>query len=221
MLRRFKGFTLIELLIVVAIIAILAAIAVPNFLEAQTRSKVSRVKSDLRTYATALESYYIDNNTYPSQASSQPNGQFGAGYNQMGNDQNSGARKASTFRIKKNDADQLMTLTTPIAYLSTYFGDPFADTKGATFVYSNSPYGTGWLMWSWGPDADESSASYSSSWIVGGDIAFNKGGAGAYNYSPEPGVNETYYNASITVPSPLLVGATYDPTNGTTSSGDV
>jgi len=59
------GFTLIELLIVVAIIAILAAIAVPNFLEAQTRAKVSRVKSDLRSNATALESYFIDNNKYP------------------------------------------------------------------------------------------------------------------------------------------------------------
>lgn len=60
-----KAFTLIELLIVVAIIAILAAIAVPNFLEAQTRSKVSRVQADLRTLATALESYRVDNNRYP------------------------------------------------------------------------------------------------------------------------------------------------------------
>ena len=57
-----KAFTLIELLIVVAIIAILAAIAVPNFLEAQTRAKVSRVQSDLRTLATGIESYTVDNN---------------------------------------------------------------------------------------------------------------------------------------------------------------
>ncbi len=62
---RRKGFTLIELLIVVAIIAILAAIAVPNFLEAQVRSKVSRAKSDMRTMATALESYIVDHNNPP------------------------------------------------------------------------------------------------------------------------------------------------------------
>lgn len=60
-----KGFTLIELLIVVAIIAILAAIAVPNFLEAQVRSKVSRARADLRTIATGLEAYAADNNHYP------------------------------------------------------------------------------------------------------------------------------------------------------------
>lgn len=59
------GFTLIELLIVVAIIAILAAIAVPNFLEAQVRAKVSRAKADMRTIAIALDSYAIDQNRYP------------------------------------------------------------------------------------------------------------------------------------------------------------
>jgi len=60
-----RAFTLIELLIVVAIIAILAAIALPNFLEAQTRAKVARVKADHRTLVTALETYRISNNNYP------------------------------------------------------------------------------------------------------------------------------------------------------------
>lgn len=60
-----EGFTLIELLIVVAIIAVLAAIAIPNFLAAQMRSKVARVQADLRTAATALESYEVDNDIYP------------------------------------------------------------------------------------------------------------------------------------------------------------
>lgn len=63
MIRR--GFTLIELLVAVAIIAILAAIAVPNFLAAQTRSKVSRAKADLSTIRTALESYAVDQGSYP------------------------------------------------------------------------------------------------------------------------------------------------------------
>jgi general secretion pathway protein G len=60
-----KGFTLIELLIVVAIIGILAAIAVPNFLNAQTRTKLSRVKADIRNIATAIEMYKMDNNEFP------------------------------------------------------------------------------------------------------------------------------------------------------------
>lgn len=59
-----RAFTLIELLIVVAIIGILAAIAVPNFLNAQTRAKVSRTWSDLQTLVKTLEMYYLDNNSY-------------------------------------------------------------------------------------------------------------------------------------------------------------
>ncbi len=61
-----RAFTLIELLIVVAIIAILAAIAVPNMLEAQTRAKVSRAMADMQAIGTAIEAYYVDNNACPT-----------------------------------------------------------------------------------------------------------------------------------------------------------
>lgn len=60
-----RAFTLIELLIVVAIISILAAIAVPNFLSAQVRAKNTRAIADLRELFVAYESYYTDHQTYP------------------------------------------------------------------------------------------------------------------------------------------------------------
>lgn len=60
-----KAFTLIELLIVVAIIGILAAIAIPNFLQAQVRAKVASQESNLRTISLALEQYQVDNTAYP------------------------------------------------------------------------------------------------------------------------------------------------------------
>ena len=59
-----KGFTLIELLIVVAIIGILAAIAVPNFLNAQLRAKIAGTQSDLRVMVNAMLQYHLDNNSY-------------------------------------------------------------------------------------------------------------------------------------------------------------
>jgi general secretion pathway protein G len=60
-----KGFTLIELLIVVAIIGIIAAIAIPNLLNAIDRGKQKRTMADLRTVGTAVETYEIDNSLYP------------------------------------------------------------------------------------------------------------------------------------------------------------
>lgn len=110
-----SGFTLIELLIVVAIIAILAAIAVPNFLEAQVRSKIARVKADFRALATAIESYMVDWNSYPWRNIT---GMYSNQYNEIG------------YRL----AD----LTTPIAYVASVdFPDPFVE-KGTRGNYTDN-----------------------------------------------------------------------------------
>lgn len=63
-----RGFTLIELLIVVAIIGILAAIAVPNFLNAQLKARIARVESELRSVNEAYTAYRLDNNSWPPHA---------------------------------------------------------------------------------------------------------------------------------------------------------
>lgn len=103
-----KAFTLIELLIVVAIIAILAAIAVPNFLEAQVRAKVSRAKSDMRSIHTGLEAYKIDTNKYPKCT-------------------DNNWCLATTGGSTADATPTLERLTTPIAYLTGKgsFVDPF------------------------------------------------------------------------------------------------
>ncbi|MDX1622271.1 MAG: prepilin-type N-terminal cleavage/methylation domain-containing protein, partial [Nitriliruptorales bacterium] len=62
--EREEGFTLIELLVVVIIIGILAAIAIPVFLNQREKAFRSAVKGDLRNVATQLESYYTDNFDY-------------------------------------------------------------------------------------------------------------------------------------------------------------
>ena len=64
-MKQRKGFTLIELMIVIAIIIILAAIAIPNYLRMTDRAKRARVAGDFTSIATAIEAYSVDWGHYP------------------------------------------------------------------------------------------------------------------------------------------------------------
>jgi type IV pilus assembly protein PilA len=75
-----KGFTLIELLIVVVIIGILAAIAIPKFANTKEKAVLASMKSDLRNLVTAEEGFFSDNQDYAGTiAATQSNGTAGAG----------------------------------------------------------------------------------------------------------------------------------------------
>ncbi len=100
-----SSFTLIELLIVVAIIGILAAIAVPNFLNAQVRAKVTRVEADFRTLATALEAYRLEFGNYPV------------------------AHLIDQQIASGSAISRFSALTTPISYISYYPADPFGQPR--------------------------------------------------------------------------------------------
>ncbi len=80
-MKNRKGFTLIELLIVVVIIGILAAIAIPKFANTKEKAVVASMKSDLRNLVTAQESFFSDNNDYAGSVdpTTQTNGTAGAG----------------------------------------------------------------------------------------------------------------------------------------------
>jgi prepilin-type N-terminal cleavage/methylation domain-containing protein len=122
-----KGFTLIELLIVVAIIAILAAIAVPNFLEAQVRSKVSRAKTDMRSASTAIEAYAVDNRHYPPIVAPTSPLALGTG---------TAINGPSVLHpgIDQAISSRFIWITTPIAYITSAFTDPFINAS-VKFAY--------------------------------------------------------------------------------------
>lgn len=82
-LNKKEGFTLIELMIVIAIIGILAAIAIPQFSAYRTRSYNSSAQSDVRNLATAQEAYYVDASRYASSYTRLTGSQYG--YMQSGN----------------------------------------------------------------------------------------------------------------------------------------
>ena len=189
------GFTLIELLIVVAIIAILAAIAVPNFLEAQVRSKVSRCESDMRSIATALESYRLDHNMYP------PVADIGGSW---------GGHSWPAI----GPAEGLRTLSTPVAYMTSLPNDPFFAAEPADpWWMANGFYYYNKKIWLW--------VSYSEGWDPPGSLGAWLYKVGPDAASKEWMLKslgpDKVMNWTLDIPQYVR----YDSSNGTISWGEI
>jgi prepilin-type N-terminal cleavage/methylation domain-containing protein len=220
-----RGFTLIELLIVVAIIAILAAIAVPNFLEAQTRAKVARVLNDQRTMATAMEAYFIDNGQYIKDSDSSLD------LAELGQD------AATPFTAAYGGAaNGALSLTTPIAYLTSLLEDPFG---GKVVVAGGGAIGyrVGSGSWSYDIPSPSTGDSQNSDLVfdqvgavpayviisVGPDQVRNRIGYKNFPFMSDTDPNESFPPSMDLNPSkgaPMNY-VDYDPSNGTVSIGDI
>ncbi len=162
-----KGFTLIELLIVVAIIGILAAIAVPNFLNAQVRAKISRVYSDLKSLGTALEMYGVDHGKYPG-------GEFW-----------------DTSKWWEKHTYRFHVLTTPVAYMSTIPIDPFQTGSPQSIQPDLGP------IWDGGYVYDDDSRPGNTLYVYGKSYKYTARSPGpALNWGMAHAARVIYYDAS-------------------------
>ena len=205
-MKRLQGFTLIELLIVVAIIGILAAIAVPNFLNAQVRAKVARAESELKGIKTALESFFIDNNQYMPLN----NNRTVVATQYRGLDKNDAGAARINFAhilIGNSRSGRRLYLTTPVSYISSIPYDPFRG-DGNEFGYGYGSDGQSYyIMTSWGPDNGEGLSGISN---------------GELNELDYTGARVSDYRvAGVRQGNFVLADMKYNPSNGTSSTGDI
>ena len=108
-----KGFTLIELMIVIAIIGILAAIAIPQFSAYRTRSYNSAAQADVRNTATAMEAYFVDHQSYADAAGSLTGSTFGLATSQNVTVTATGSTTGYTITAYHSSGNKTYTLNGP------------------------------------------------------------------------------------------------------------